>query len=238
MSARRVYTFYPEINRRKSFRRGFTPILIILIILGSLAAGVGLIFAFQKNSTKTPAEIPRKPEITYTSPSPTASASPSPSPMDKTTNWKTYTNSKFKYAVTYPTRITLSEDINEDYVHFKTPSGDGVKIFAGDLQTDPKLRQDITKLLNSPIGFQDVQEGKTIIRTVKKLAQFDLAGEQAVKIEVTEKSEEVTVYGIGVYVIKDNFAYAIVTEDATDTSRKEESIKILNQILSTFKFIN
>lgn len=156
---------------------------------------------------------------------------------DETANWKTYTNSKFKYSFSYPPPMTLSEDINNNTVLLKTQSGDGVNISVSDLRTIPSLRQDINTLLSSPIGYE-VKEGKTIIRTVKKLDQFNLGGEQAVKVFGTEKDDVATVYSTAVYLIKNDFGYIINTEPTRDLSKEKELTKTLDQIISTFKFLN
>lgn len=232
MSARRVYPVYPEQQRREFNRRGFAPILIVLILISILIIGyLGLRFyAKTHNAWEGESMIPLAPGQTLP---PTTT----PSLSDETTNWKTYTNDTYKYSVRFPATMTLSVNNAGSSVLFKTQSGDGVKISVSDLRTIPSLRQDINTLLSSPIGYE-VKEGKTIIRTVKKLDQFNLGGEQAIKVFGTEKDDVATVYSTAVYVIKNDFSYIINTEPTKDLNKEEELVKTLDQILASFKFLD
>jgi|SRR3989344_132942 len=208
--------------------------IILLIVILLMLLGIGGTY-LALNSKSKPQPVVSKPTPTSApTPLPTEASAKAGTP-DPTANWKTYTNAAYKYSVRYPATMTLSVNNADNSVLFKTQSGDGVNINVSDLRTIPSLRQDINTLLSSPIGYE-VKEGKTIIRTVKKLNQFDLGGEQAIKVSITEKDDVVTVYATAVFLIKDNFSYSINTVPTTDASRKEELLKTLDQILSTFRF--
>lgn len=102
-------------------QKGFTNILLIVFVV--VLAGVAGYFAL-KNRSVTPTPIPFVDEQPTPSQSPTLSfkptttiastpLQPSPTPIRETTNWKTYTNTKYGFGVNIPKEWTVKTVSNE-----------------------------------------------------------------------------------------------------------------------------
>lgn len=102
-------------------KKGFAPILIILLVLGSVVVGAGSMFFFT--------EVFRKPESlpgdTFPTNSPTASPAESPCSIPEgcppeepgTGNWKTFTSKDGKHTISYPSDWTLTDKSEKSTIY-------------------------------------------------------------------------------------------------------------------------
>lgn len=85
------------------YQRGFSQILIFIVILISVSI-IGGTYYFSKTSNS----IIQQPTIVRTSSQPTIS--PNLLNSDQTSDWKTYTNSRYKFTLKYPPIFTPQEN--------------------------------------------------------------------------------------------------------------------------------
>lgn len=79
-------------------QRGFFEILVLALVIIAAVAGGAYYFGTQKGSI---------PFVSKSSPTPSPSADP-------TSNWKTYTNTKFNYSLKYPTDWVVAKECPQD----------------------------------------------------------------------------------------------------------------------------
>lgn len=201
---------------------GFTEFFAVLIAI--LVVGVGAYyFGYQAAQKK---QVP--PAIQF-SPSPTIQ-------NGETTNWKTYTNSKYKITFNYPDSWIVGEDNGE-----KSRGEPFIFLRRSSLQTQDKtygevyiwiyndiktVEQYIAKLCDSPGVCVSSDNVKNI--KVANLDAFNIKN-----IPAPLPSEEV-VFKEGDLLIAFHFNYQ--GENYNNYSNKE-SKQIFDQILSTFKFL-
>jgi len=190
-------------------RKGFTPILILLVI-ALLGAGVFLVL--------------QNYEIRPKSFSKPVAASPTPTPTpDPTASWKMYSDPNNGFSFKYP----------EDYFHYLLQSDTGVYLAPsqGDGGSGPKfLGKDEVWLdvgLDLSIGSPTAQ--KTPV-SIGGLSGFKYISESPAV------AGNVTVYYLKGEVTKDNINYGIAMS-AWDQSTLKKNEGLFDQILSTFKFI-
>ena len=192
-------------------QKGLTPMLIVLLV----AAVIGGYLIYQNQSAK-----PTSPIITVASPAPTGAAETVYTEDTRSANWKTYTNTRYGYRVKYPSDVDFTdtkrgEKINSDNI----PS-----LCCIVLSKDPGFYLGI-----------DVSEETKTLEEYKNQFLSDESGEhyKARDIGMTKfMNEDALTYKkitTSFYVIIKNKMRYIVTTITPDD-------KLMNQILSTFKF--
>ena len=88
-------------------QKGFTPILILLVVVIMVGLSGGLYYFSKTNSPK---------------PNATQVLAPSSSPTDETANWKTYTSKENGYSFKYPSAWRIAEPINSPVEIYSWPS--------------------------------------------------------------------------------------------------------------------
>lgn len=128
-------------------RRGFAPILVIIIV------AIAVIGAIAYSQFKT------KPQI---------QPSTSPFPIDEKANWKTYENKKYGYSIKYPPRMIISPPYKslssaEDSATIDISAADSKKLL---MTINSRSFGDKTRLadaLNDVFLPESIKEGKNIL---------------------------------------------------------------------------
>lgn len=117
-------------------QKGFAPFLILVAILVVSGLVVGAYYFAKSQSAKS--EVTPSPNPVVTSKTP--QSTPLPSPTDEIANWKTYTNSKYRFSFKYPSQwiyeessdLGLGEDSERRKSGYHILLGDpNVKVSAG-----------------------------------------------------------------------------------------------------------
>ncbi len=157
---------------------------------------------------------------TKVNPSPTPLGSPKPSAEaatpDPTADWKKYTNSTHNYALKYPSEFDVSLDETwarpEDHVSVKSP--------------DSNINLDFTN------GAQGSDCANALCESQREL-EFTISGEQFVATE--HYPDAFNNYSFEIY-IPDNQGNERISISVK--YKNPPDVKTIDQILSTFKFIN
>lgn len=224
---KKVYTVYPKIHRRESYRSGFYhPISILILALITLTVALAIFVNsgfFANKNVPTPA-----------SPTPLLSPKPSPksSPTDATANWKTYTHTKDGYQINYPKSWIISLDpsgnldiASPDYKKGPGKMTDGIEVIAGTTIRINKL----TFSGNSTL--EQLADG--VPGSVLGKKEITINNQLAIATDFTYGATsltQVTVLGKG------NAYFSIVR--MYPPSQKNDFGGVFDQILSTFQFTN
>lgn len=213
-------------------RKGFVFPLIPILIVGLITVSVaGFLILRLKQETNSGGD--RQSQI----PTQTVTQnSPSPSPQrDETTNWKAYTNEKYKFTFKYPESWIAATDseiakVNEylgddrDWV-FRADSDDenGIE-FDVVIFKNVKDYQGAEKLICGPptcggVQYIDTKIGNTVYRRPETTG--------TPRIDATFPT----------YLLKENTLYYFSMNTILQ-EQNENAFKILNQSLSTFKFLD
>ncbi len=194
-----MHSSFEESNGSKVIPFIIVAVLIVLVGAGSYVLG----------TKKTPTPTENK-----------VVAQPSPTPIDETTNWKTYSDQKYYYAIKYP----------NDWILKQTPSG-GILISSADSTHDssvfPKKGAELIVWPNNnpPVTsfdfFVDSQHTINLNNLDATMYEVSGAGIENKGITVAIKQKDNNYLTIDFYY---------------EQSRKEELRKLFDQILSTFKF--
>ena len=151
---------------------------------------------------------------------------------DPTTNWKTYTNTKYKYEIKYPQMLTdtIEHTQTSNVVSWEFPQ-DNPKAFRS-IMIDPKAKKD-NDTLRSVIGYKE--DSCKIIEE-----KIDL-----LKVECVHSDTQIGTKAIYVGYLHDNVIYIISIVFFVDLSQGESvekidfssEINIFNLMLSSFKFL-
>ncbi|OGG14810.1 hypothetical protein A2773_06950 [Candidatus Gottesmanbacteria bacterium RIFCSPHIGHO2_01_FULL_39_10] len=190
------------------------PILGGIVLIVSIATGAYLLGKSQGNS---------KADI---SPSPTSSLYPEPSRRatpDPTANWKTYTNSKYNYQLSYPPNFTATTDESGQIPGVLVANSDKTITIALTAPTGSLAGNASEKLIPVP-------DLKFIINGVTYTPEeaFYFPSEKLYKFRINPLLKDGKTWGFdGVDIFSFYGSYT-----------KPEDIKLINQILSTFKFVD
>lgn len=188
-------------------QKGLAPILIIFLVVISLVGGY-LVYKYVgfcgRSCIDESKVFPNPASFTKQSPQPT------PTP-DETTNWKTYTNKRYRYSIKYPASwfICNSDDtiifINSQQTDCGSAGLNDVSIFVDD-KSDLTAQFELKK------------------SNASKLSQINFAGVEATKSAETGN----------IYIFNGNYLYTV--NGWTRLNPNTSNVGSINQILSTFKF--
>ncbi len=211
-----------------SARHGFAHIILIAVLAATLAI-FGLVYF--KSLQTTPYTNPN-PTQTSTS---TATQSATKKP-DKTTNWKTYTNEKYKYSIKYPADwvVALNGGNWPDYSNVPTEKLPSVIFWNG------PSGKNVGGLNNLVISADP--SNKTAIIQTEKSNRSDNSDTTIIKLDGKEAATYIAnccTGGSTKFLTtnnKDNIgillSFGFLPKD------QEQAMKTIDQILSTFKFLN
>lgn len=151
-------------------------------------------------------------------------------------NWKTYTNTAYKYTIQYPSDVTVNENTPKNNVELK-------KIEASD-HSDISRGYVVSITYISVTGSdnyikQTYENSKTTCNSnsvISSLTDTIFAGINAKQYSVKNclSQGNSTQY----FLIKGNFLVSISRNEIGDLASQNSNTKITNQILSTFKFLD
>lgn len=193
---------------------GFIQIVIILIVL----ALIGGVYYFEtlKNKQSVVSNIPTSTPTT----SPISSSKPTTEP---TANWKTYTNIKYHYSISYPSSWwAYIQNSDPDLADAKKDSS-----YINIWQTGKDGGQFGTAGIS--IGGSPNNYNSSYVDWTKSITWLN--GIQATKYEITRDSKLLTDYVLG--PINGYYLDIGLTFEVNDPD-----VKTLDQILSTFKLTN
>lgn len=233
-------------------QKGLAPILIVLLI----ALGIGGYLIYQKQAK--PVAVPQQTSESTPVPAPTfestnSVASSSPNGAGEFANWKTYTNTKYGFIVNYPSdwkvgEFTVPVSLNKSgdsapIVNFQAPGfptpgvglDGGIGFFVHMPEGD--------KVLADWVKDNGYKSPDAAYETIK------MAGYNAVRINSVmtqdRRNEILSLPGgrggpmpvgykaIFIYIQKGDFIFQI---QAGKITNPDDFLKIVDQILSTFKF--
>jgi len=193
---------------------GLAPIAIILIIIGVLAIGGGVWYLGTQTSTQPVAA----PQPTL---SPTPSVSPTPFHVDETANWKTYRNDTYGFELKYPESIPFQDELHDSLTNslsVRSENNTYILFF----------------YVNLPKGFEDAESygNKNLI----------LKDREIKVILLQDQYSTGSVRGIDliapIYDDKTGDIYTVRLYCKLLACNQEEMRILIDQILSTFKFIS
>lgn len=238
-------------------QKGFSPILIILLIVIGFGV-IGVAYVIGLLSSKSPQVAPQ------TKPSPlniiNGQPQTNPKTMSDTTNWVTYTNTKFRYNLKYPVGIepiVLQENLEEATklrlndlsrkIQVLPPNGSPAYSVSPYLFVEAyKLKEDEKDYPIFMLELKDFAEkiwlqNKNHVnpnfpnRKISDLSQTTLANQQAYTFTLDGDFES----NIEDYVL--DFPSKYIFSEYKGTKyivRLPVDDKIFDQVLSTFKFTN
>lgn len=219
-------------------QHGFVPMLIIIILA---VAALGGYFVYQRSLTSltspTPKACTQEAKLCPDGSSvgrtgPTCEFSPCPTP-DETANWKTYTNTKYRYSIKYPPSWSLVELSSESIDIYDQPNiaqpqlhdGTQVSIFTSDKWEGVQI--------DDPIGTSsNLIEG--VFR--KKVADTQLNNHPAAKIVQTVSQSPTDARPTIFIVSKLDNNFFILSFSSITQEQLDKDTGIFNQILSTLRF--
>ncbi len=214
-------------------QRGFTPILIVVLVAVALVGGYFLYTSLRAN--------PAKPESVAISTAPVSVSTPTTKPEStfsaETTNWKTYTDASAKYSFRYPNKWPLSKipiskgcDTCLESVsfseHYNYNSEDTtlavILVFKDGWVKNVKTLDDYIKFIKAEPTNVEIKETK-------------VGGEKAVSYKLSGGVQPLPV--IEYVTTRNRIWYVIRLVDSIETNKNNvQNTKIFDQILSTFKF--
>lgn len=206
------------------FNRGNASIIIIsvlAILLVISATAAGYLYLQSQNQI---------PPVQYTPPpsaQPTVQPSPTPTPapitQDETANWKTYTDSKYNYSVSYPNNWTYELSL------LPYQQAESLGLHSPPKNTDP----------NDPTRFSDTAfiqitastgDYSSIGINKEWTTNTSIAGLDAYK-KLTPATNQASAQELVAFKKGDQYFIAFMSYT------KPEFVKTFDQILSTFKFL-
>lgn len=207
-----------------------------LAILASFGILVSYVGSRLLNPTKDQYALPS----TFTSPT------PSPiSPPDPTTNWKTYTNTEFKFSFKYPDSYFRYLKDYPDIGAYLAPS-EGV----GEVKGSPMglTKEDVWIDATTQSGA-NIDSLEQFFNSKGQGTEFDLlyvqspkekiifSGQAGYKIKQYQQNGSQGTSSLRAVFLKNNTLYYLVLS-AFDKSVLQTNEQLFDQILSTFKFLN
>ena len=207
-------------NKHISNQKGFTPLVIVLIVVVvGLACGAGY-YVWQKNHDIK--EVDSAVGVTASA-TPAPTASPTPTKADETVGWKTYTNSRVGYSFKYPAS-DLTFGIDETIKYPSTRAGDS-------------KTQDLVQL-----GMGDtmcairvyVNDGSGGVESWMKTSSMNL--NDYTKVTVNGRTAYQLTNEAVLYVAANNNVYDINAHQGSTAPAKIISVPIFNKWISTIQF--
>lgn len=195
----------------------FKPIYVLIIVVFLILFGAGgLLLGKSLYAPKTPAVIPVPTQV------------PSLTP-DETTNWKTYTNTKYGLTFRYPTSLTLTENATtgETKLIFQLKE-EGINIIFSIVQMDIKPPYDWV-IEHGPSGKLGISFPN--VEDVKKSSRNDYATVEFIDYAPGWQPGDNTRYYYVAFNSGDLVYLFGLQPPATENGKK-----VFDQILSTFKF--
>jgi hypothetical protein len=191
---------------------------VLILIVVFLLVGIGGVYAGMQISKKQ-TQIPLTPQTTE---APIISPTLVP---DETANWKTYRNDKYRFEFKFPDDWSATDnkaqspDYEADHGLLK-----GADFFVG---INPTLIQTIEEIIEQTKKYQPNAE----------ISNLKIKGFDAVMVSIPP-AQEMGQYWPSktIYFEKEENIFSITSEAYGD--KRDFYLKILDQILSTFKFIN
>lgn len=221
-------------------QKGFAKLIIVAIVI---LVGVVGYFALTEKKTEAPIDVVPTPQLTVATTSQQQATTIDEAVVDETTNWKTYRNEEYGFEVKYPEKLKLIKKENQIILnHFIPYENGGECDMIGGNETYKTLddfnvsleliSQNITlKFIDGKykIGILDgswVYEGT---EGCGNIAYYFSVGNN--KTLVVKKAAIQALSGISTLWNREEIL------KVSSVISPEESKKIFNQILSTFKFI-
>lgn len=204
-------------------QRGLSPIIVIMMVVAVVTL-IGGAYYLDLGAQKNNIEPTPVVDITPSSTPPTTST-------DETANWKTYSNQNIAFTFKYPPNVELTE---ENVIRLslwgptqgpETEFYDGLSLsfslpYLNEIPLKQEVQEEVDKLkMNSP---EDI--------TVTGPYEIQVAGYKGYGYDVKG-------YGIArVYFIRSPKDYTVKITDGTVDPTNQGYFKIVDQILSNFKF--
>jgi len=213
---------------------GFASPLILLAV--GLIVGIAITFAYFQFKSK-PAHQNQPSSIPQSTPAstPNPDASREPNGSAETANWKTYTNKEHGFSFKYPEKVYIKAT-NEDnlpLVYLSTKPIEIPQAYGGAL-TEVEIRT--SSLLSEKTAEERAENLKPTLKTetiVEKKISIPTAGIEISGIFKEYPGVESTNYRAIILQSKNEIIeFGYITRDPAFTE------SLLNQILSTFQFIN
>ena len=224
----------PPVSPVLSKKNNLVVILLSILLLITLLISGYLFFQVQK-LTKQLAQLQVQP-----TPTPLSTEIPSPTP-NPTANWKTYTNTIYKYSLRYPQNWNVSAIANSDPTTAQEPVFNSLCDYnSGDLCQ--QFFVNVTKVTNS----SDLEPNIVITSNDTQTDKQDLKVDgQNAKSFVLYQPNYGTNGGLSYFVITNfnGYKYTIFYRESLKnkdfkTSSDWQNKQEFDQILSTFKFTN
>jgi len=196
------------------------PLISAVAVLALLAAG----YFFYQNQ-----------QLKQGSSNNTPSPSPAPTTQDETANWKIYSNPELRFSIEYPPTMKISQE--------PKPFKDGKQNTHWSLSLDDRGENDqsgtsiktsvTVQFSQNPISGESnlpITRIQDTFLANDNTEFFDIQGNDAVKLKSVYSSNQTS---ITIHILKDRSLWSI---DGSTTSTNKESVKLIDQILSTFKF--
>jgi hypothetical protein len=213
-------------------KKGFAPILILIPI--AFVLGLVAMFVYFQFKPITGFDNPKLPTVENPQTSPTSS----PQSSDETANWETHTDTLGGFSIKYPSDkytakisqlgslLIPTDQFNQNKplaVTYKILISSGPK--PKDLSTDPK----------SLFGHGGISYDKSILAN-REIKEVDIANVKAYKVDNLPVGQAGLTSDI-VFLNGNNF-YEITVEPVQVTGNPTTNKNLVDQILSTFQFLN
>lgn len=214
--------------------------LVAILIIAALVIGIGATLGYQKLTTK-PSPSPQPSAISQ-SLTPDDSSSEALA-QDETATWKTYTNTKFKYSLRLPANYSaldaefnsVQDEPNAFMVSFLKYSSEKAKEIAYAAK-DPSREKAYYDSLSVIIQGNDSCP-TSAPKYTKQKAEITIEGINTIKWSGVDSSfGDPFLADTIIYVPRNTQCYTVFY--FKDPSNVERSENNLNQILSTFKFLD
>lgn len=203
-------------------QKGFSPILIVLLIVATLTGGY---FLYTQQTKPLPQPIPQQ----TPTPSPAPALESESSPSAGTTNWRTYVNTKYGFSLRYPEDKNFKVQENNKGISIGTPNS-GFGLFISIFDNPKKLTpRDWIKENFNAMYEKTTINGKRVSIENLQLKDKIVANQPAVEKTFGELAE----FGTGATIL----FTSPNKEKIFEISGSELGVDLLDQILSTFKFI-
>lgn len=214
----------PEVSRTCAPRKIF---FLVLLVVGLLILNLIMILYFVTQNNMLREEVTKL----EAPPFPAVQATASPSPQPSMTDWKTYTNSVLGYEIKYPNNLFGKEtDSSQRFI-----ISDIEKMGIQDVMPEEKIHVNISVMDNSEgLGLKDFLN-KLMGTQANDLTAYSQNGMNGFKLELPYDSGSVSA-GVTVFFAKAKQVYVLVGLNYNPNMRTE-SIDLMKEILSTFKFI-
>lgn len=228
-----ISTIEPQVvqtlEQRPYGKRNWKKWVIIYVVIALLFYGGVYYFFLNKSSNPYSSNYP----------SPTIAKTPTVIPtVDPTAKWKTYTNSKYGYVLSYPTDWSLVEQLSGSYVDiYDQPNITQPQLHDGSwIRISVSIDDRKGRIQSSdPIGTRKEIADKVFEEKIADLALDKYPAFKTV-LDILPGSQTDTRPTTNI-LTKIGSNTFIMSFSNPDKNQYEKDLNIFNQILSTFKFI-